>query len=236
MNEPNWADIAGVIAAAVEALAVVGALIFAARQLSLTRKSREDEAAEASEALKARMRPYVVVHLEGAIVSGVVNIVVENLGRTPAFGITFEVDPPIDGSVRFPENLSVLADGIPVLAPSQRLVFIFDWVFDRDESLPMTWSARTAYLGSDGATFAEMQVLDMEHLWGIEQLQRKDMHDVAKELEKIRKELHNWTSSAGGLRVVNPIEEVDHHERRRRHQQEYLAERAAEAEGTTPDP
>lgn len=189
------------IATVAQSAAVVAGLVFARRQIIAARQLREDQAQQAAEVLHTSMRPYVTAHLDAETV-GMVYLVIQNHGRSPAFDISFDVTPPIIDSVRFPEHLTPLTEGLRSIVPGQRMVCVFEFIIGRSDDLPQTWNVMVGYRDRDGNRYDEEQTLSFADKWGSVPDHRNGLHEIHAQLEKIEKHMSNWDAGINsGLRI-----------------------------------
>jgi hypothetical protein len=215
------------IAVIVEAAAVVVGLVFAAGQVRAAKRLREDQARQATEAQEVTLRPYVAAHLDCETSIFDTRLVIENLGRTPAYDVTFEVDPPLAGTIEHPEEITPINKGISFLAPGQRVTCSFEMIYDRDESLPSRWDLTVRYSGRGGVQFdPEPQVLDFSHYWDTAHSHRNGLHEIHEQLKKLNEA---WRS---GVKVLPG---PDNTRSRNRYEHQVEMERARKARDVPPN-
>jgi hypothetical protein len=116
----------------------VAAVIFAWRQVTEARRTRE-----------AQAQPFVVVDIEpGRVWMNWLTLVVENVGRTLAKDVRITFDPPLTTTVKDKDlTKSVLfREGIAVLPPGRRIETLFDLSHDRlEQRLPMRYEVRVSF-------------------------------------------------------------------------------------------
>jgi hypothetical protein len=147
--------------------------------------------------LREQVRPFVVIDFDDRY-PPFLQFVVENVGATIARDVRFKFDPPLQSSLdakaadegRVPlATVSLFRDGIPSFPPGKRFVVLFDNTVDRrNEPLTDRLDVELSYTGRPfGRSFTDRFVLDIQTYlwWG--QIRRKDAHDVAEEIEKLRK-------------------------------------------------
>jgi hypothetical protein len=111
-------------------------------------------------------------------------------------------------------NSALLRDGIPSLPPGKTIRTFFDsFIERREKDLPMTYTVTVAYKDFTGKPMsAGTYVLDLRVYRDLLYMDRKGVHEMAKTLEAIQKEIHKWTEGIKGLRVYT----TDLHNRRTR--------------------
>jgi hypothetical protein len=165
--------------------------------------------------LRAQLRPFVVVDLD--IQPPFVQLVISNLGSSLARDVQFEFTPPLESSMASARgktpigDVSLFRDGIPSLAPRKRLFVLFDDGRTRtDAALPDRFDVTLSYRGDPfRGQFTDSFTLDlgMYREWGA--IRRKDVHDVAKEIEKLRTAVDGVASVQAELRRANDSSSAD---------------------------
>jgi hypothetical protein len=206
-----------VAATVVEAAAVVIAVVYAKGQLDELRESREDTT-----------RPFVVVDLDSR--HTIAFIRVTNFGLSIARNVTFTFTPALEstfddkkgnGEYRL-AKIDIFANGIPSLAPRRELSTILDHVPPRIQAgLPKRYEVDVSYEGPKGTRYTDRQTINLDTHTTLTRIERKDVHDVARYLEEINREIKKWGAMGGGLRAVND--------------EEYTARFADERRQATPD-
>lgn len=213
LSAAEWAAI-GTCATAVVALA---AAAFAYFQVREARRLRLEQS-----------QPYVVVDLQPSSVwSNILNLVVENVGRTVAHDVRFNFEPELRSTqdTRFPLRDSVLVrEGIPSMPPGRRIQALFDVSHERkDSNLPMRYDVEVDLRDSAGRDLpTQRYVLDLSYLYGLTEVTEYGMHHAAKALREIEKSIGKWSDIHGRLKVWTRDED----RRSERHQvEEFLTGR-----------
>lgn len=164
-------------------LVAVAATVIARRQLKQARQLREEEAA-----------PAVIVDVLPDETAGfILDLVIENIGRTAARDVKITFDPPVKSATDMAgyelTDWSPLKDGIKTLVPGRRLTAMFDSSVDRYESdLPRQYEVTVECSDSHGRPQQAVQyTIDLEPLYGALHSQVKGVHHLVKEVEKLRK-------------------------------------------------
>ncbi len=189
------------VAAWVAVVVLIAALVYAWRAYQRSRQQNEE-----------LMQPNVAMYMEPAANDWhLVELVVRNYGRTPAFGIRFDfAHPPTVGKYesayedRYVDIVPLnLPAEIPYLAPSQEWRIVWDSALDRrelGEAIASRFDGALTYYdrpqsgkGSRGAKRARHQyrssaVLDWATLHPVERLELLTTHDLARQ-EKQKLEL-----------------------------------------------
>ncbi len=187
-TDGSWVAV-GAIGAAVQGMAVIGALVYASRQL-----------AEVQEARDQRDRPFVLVDFNVSVLEKFIHLDVVNLGSTLATDISFDFEPPLvsaQGKLGKVESRytpgAMLSKGIRSLVPGARVRTIFDFSLDRKtaraEGLDLAdmFAVKVEYRGPDGRRWTSNYEIDLDYLQHRTYVQQKSIHDAVLELERIRK-------------------------------------------------
>jgi hypothetical protein len=185
------------LAAWLAVVAGIAALVYAWRQYQRAR----EQTAEA-------LRPNVAMFMEPSATDWhLVELVVKNFGRTPAYGIRFDfANPPTVGKYESAyadhyvdiAQLNLPAE-IPYLAPSQEWRIVWDSALDRKElgeaiasrfdgAVTYYNELRTGGRGKQRKQFRSTAVLDWATLHPVERLELLTTHDLARQ-EKQKLEL-----------------------------------------------
>jgi hypothetical protein len=153
------------------------------RQLRQARALREEEAA-----------PFVVVDVVPSGASSIIlDLVIENVGKTVARDVRITFEPPIRSATDMAGyelyEWSPLREGIKTLVPGRRLTAMFDHAPDRHASdLPRRYEVVVDCFDSRGRAQPRMAyTLDLEPLYGALRVEEKGLHHLVKEVEKLRK-------------------------------------------------
>ena len=188
-----WTAIAAWLAVAVGIIA----LIYAWRQYRRARRHTEE-----------MMQPNVAMYMEPAANDWhLVELVVKNFGRTPAYGIRFDfANPPTVAKYenvyddRYVDIVPLnLPAEIPYLAPSQEWRIVWDSALDRrelGETIASRFDGAITYYDKPGAAkgkrdrhrYRTSAVLDWSTLHPVDRLQLLTTHDLARQ-EKQKLEL-----------------------------------------------
>lgn len=161
---------------------------------------------EARELREAQTRPFVVIDL-GSSAHTLFDLVVKNIGPTLARDVHFEFDPPIKSTDDDldPNKIKMFRDGISTLAPGREIRTLFDKGPARHRSdLPDTYEVTVTYADQTGKRrYVEKIDLDFGLYWDRLTVNRRDVHDLHKQLETIAKEIGTWRPNLGrGLLAV----------------------------------
>lgn len=155
---------------------------------------------------EAQTRPFVVIDLDSSAHT-LFDLVVKNIGPTLARDVHFEFDPPIKSTDDDldPNKIKIFRDGISTLAPGKEIRTLFDKGPARHRSdLPDTYEVTVTYADQTGKRrYVEKIDLDFGLYWDRLTVNRRDVHDLHRQLETIAKEIGTWRPNLGrGLLAV----------------------------------
>ncbi|AGB21329.1 hypothetical protein Mycsm_00899 [Mycobacterium sp. JS623] len=194
MSAGGWTALAAWLAVVVG----IGALVYAWRQYQQAKAQTAE-----------LMQPNVAMYMEPAANDWhLVELVVKNFGKTPAYGVRFEfANPPTVGKYetayedRYVDITELnLPSEIPYLAPSQEWRIVWDSALDRrelGEAIASRFHGAVTYYDQPKSTtrtkqkraqFRSSAVLDWATLHPVERLELLTTHDLARQ-EKQKLEL-----------------------------------------------
>lgn len=153
------------------------------------------DAAEASRATLEEMRdareeenaPYVLIYFDIAYGKRLIDLIIKNIGKTPARNIRFRFDPPIQNTDNSIQRFSPIINGIPSIAPGQEIQTLFDFSVNYFQStLPRTYTVNVSY--DDTFTSRrreEIQILDVSMFYSRMFTTEKGIADLAESVEVI---------------------------------------------------
>jgi hypothetical protein len=104
-----------------------------------------------------------------------------------------------------------LAEGIPTLPPGKRIRMLFDLSTHRppDKGLADTYTVKTSYTADvTGKRYVDEEtVLDFGVYRPLIWVNKKGLHDMHDQLEKIAKEVKKWSAPGGGVIVTTNEEQ-----------------------------
>jgi hypothetical protein len=212
-----WQAISTMVAAA----AFIVALVIGWSQLRAAKKARKEQA-----------RPYIVVDiLPGLASEKLLDLVVTNIGKSPAFDLTISFDPPperVDEIGQFKlKDTRILTEATPMFAPGREFRMFFDSAIDRYKSkLPMSFEVTTKYRDSDQKWYEEKTTVDFDVHRGAAYIAVYGVHDAVKVMKNIAKTLEKSAIAKGPVDVVYEARE----ERQQRLTAEHEEYRVAAAE------
>ncbi|OGL22447.1 hypothetical protein A2707_03935 [Candidatus Saccharibacteria bacterium RIFCSPHIGHO2_01_FULL_45_15] len=187
-------DIINVIVQIALALIALGALIYAIRQYGLSRKRYIEDS-----------RPYIFIEL-ARTTHGLLDLVISNVGKSAAKNIRIEFKPNIAiythskkkiNSFKFLKNLKFLS-------ANKKFSFYFGSIIGGKTTICREFSIEVSYQDVEGNDFSNSQIIDPRDFIELVSLSRKDIHDVAKSLDEIKKELK--ASNDNSKKLNNQVE------------------------------
>lgn len=191
------------------AAVAVGAVLPALGQLREMRRTREDE-----------LRPSVVVSLEPTTASRqMINLVIENIGRTTAHDVRLTFDPPIATTVNEPpyalDDSALIREGVPTMPPGHRITTLFEhgpsYAKVKDEA-PACYTVTVRLKDGRGREqAAQVFVLDLRHLMSLQYIEELGVHHAVRALRDILKVMERSLGRRSGLPVR--VRDQDAHDR-----------------------
>jgi hypothetical protein len=212
-----WQAISTIVAAA----AFIVALVIGWWQLVAAQKVRKEQA-----------RPYIVVDILPGLASvKLLDLVVTNIGKSPAFDLTITFDPTPERAGEVGQftlkDARILKEPTPMFAPGREFRMYFDHSVDRYQSdLPMSFKVATKYRDSDNEWYTETATIDFDIHRNSAYIEVYGVHDGVKTLKDIAKTLKRSAIAKGPVDVVHETRS----ERQQRQAKELEDHRAAIAE------
>lgn len=156
------------------------------KALEETRDMRDEESS-----------PYVLVYFDKPYGEIFLYLVIENIGKTAAFDVSLIFAPAIQSTQPYFSNFSPVINGIPSLAPGQEVKTLFDvYTSYTAAQLPLTYTVNVIYFGGrPRKEREEIQVVDISMYEGTMYPSKKDVNDIAKEVEKMQKSVQSIAHS-----------------------------------------
>jgi hypothetical protein len=187
----TWTDELQTYILAGQFLVVVAAAVFGWRQLSEAKKLREDQT-----------QPFVVVDLVESGVDKFWDLEIKNIGATMARDVHFEFDPALQSSLEHVDfsQLRIIQEGLKTLAPGKKFHTSFDFGPSRYEAgLPDIYEVRVTYRGPRGSrVYNDTMHLDVGLYWNRSSVRIYRVHDIYKEIKKLREGLPRWLRRSNG--------------------------------------
>ena len=104
-------------------------------------------------------------------------------------------------------QLNLIKSGLKYLAPRQRIQFFLTSMIEENKQKKDARINNTVtYFNGTGKKYSETFIMDFSELSGIQQLGEPPLYKLAKEIEKIRGDIHRITSGSD-IRVVTQTKE-----------------------------
>jgi len=173
-------------------------------------------------------RPFVVMDLN-MTEPPLIYLTIANLGQTIARHVRIQTVPPLassldrDDDLGYIANLRVFTGEIPSLAPGRQIRLLFDSFFQREQgNFDGVYQVKITYEGERRRfwwmdrtrSYNEDSVLDLGVYKNIQYIDRRTIHDVHKQLERIADAVKRWSSIGSGIVVVHREEEREERNRR----------------------
>jgi len=157
------------------------AALAAFSQVSESRRIRQEQT-----------RPYVVVSVEPSLASRqLLDVVIRNVGTTPAIGTRIKIEPPLRRAReddQFPIAAArVFTKPIALIAPGYSMNLFLDNGIERKDrdDLPDTHTATVTYTDSTGVRWTDVYTLDVAAQRGASWVGVLGGHDAAEALQRI---------------------------------------------------
>jgi hypothetical protein len=202
-----------VLVAAIQALVLIGALIYARRQVAEAKSTRE-----------ATIRPFMVIDFD-VDRPPVINLSIGNIGPVMATNVRFAFDPPLASS--FDERggpgvaaLQMFADGFEHFPPGKTIKMKFDYAPGRwnpdaastpRPGYPDRYVVTVTYksdLETDKREFTAPMTLDLGLYRHVRLAPESDLRDLSKHVKQLADSAAKWTSTFPTGLVVITNEEL----------------------------
>jgi hypothetical protein len=232
----GWSATDWIAVAGCAQVAVLGtAALYARRAVNEAKQLRSDQT-----------RPYVVVYADlSKVARSLIDLVVENVGQTPARDVSIEFSPKLKSSLGGGEHpdqdrvngWAALSDGIPYLAPGQRMTHLLDSAISRygeGSKLPRRYEVTVSY--SEIASrprsgkHTEKYVIDIGVWFGSHYTTEYGIHDIGRTLKDMAETIGRWTEELDGIRVYGV--DLEKHQAERT---AWIEEQVAKSEASAPD-
>ncbi|KAA2245904.1 hypothetical protein F0L68_41105 [Solihabitans fulvus] len=195
LNTVAWQGIGTMIATA----AFVVALSVGWSQLASARRTRLEQA-----------RPYIVVDiLPGNASPKMFDLVITNVGKTPAYGLEIAFDPPPRRAIEETgfelSNTRILTEPTPMFAPGREFRMFFDSAVDRyNSSEPMRFRVTSTYRDSRNKRYSEHATIDFDVHRGAMYTEVYGVHDAVGHLKTIAVALDKVVDRSSGPEGRDP--------------------------------
>ncbi len=197
---------------AVYVVATIGIALLGARANAISQRN----VATLTELEQERSRPMVEVRIAGDV--PFLSLIVTNQGQTAAYDVRLSTEPRLtlllggDNAIPTEKNerqVGIVEHGIGTLgagASETALIGTFSRV--REVYPGMTFAGNVTYRSFTGKTYDTPVKIDIRYMEGSLHVDRKTVHDVAKELEKIERVLSHLASGFHKPHVIT--EDIEH--------------------------
>jgi hypothetical protein len=147
---------------------------------------------------------------------GGMDLVIRNEGQGPAQNVRFGFvgEPSYFDEKRPINELPVIKNGLPYLGPNQTFRFLMGWLFGdkftRANQSP--WTFHVTYENQVGKLRKDTYVVDFSQFAGLIVGGRAPLHDIAKHLETIEKEIKSIGSGSNKIHVVTQTKQQEREE------------------------
>lgn len=136
-------------------------------------------------------KPDIIVYFDTDKLN-VLNLIVKNIGKSVAFNVQINLEKT-QGLIKedYFRNIYFLNNPIPTFAPEQSIdsfCGLFRELKDENEKFPI-FKVTVSYQDSEGNQFKNDYLLDLNMYKGILQIENKSVHDLTKEIGKMRNTL-----------------------------------------------
>ena len=113
-----------------------------------------------------------------------------------AYNIKFKIDPDFEYSKgKFLSGLGFMKNGLRYLAPNQKLQFFLTSMIENfEEKTKKPFEIKVTYRNSMGKKYEDVYVIDFSQLIGLRQLGEPSLYKIAKNIEKIQRDLHDLST------------------------------------------
>lgn len=192
----------GAFAVAFSAVVAIATIVYAIltwRLVSETRKMRE-----------AQTEPKISVTIQPREEwISLIDMVIQNIGLGPAYNIKFEIKPDFEyAKGNFLSELGFIKSGLRYLAPNQKLQFFLTSMIENfEEKTKKPFEIKVTYQNSMGKKYEDAYVIDFSQLIGLRRLRRAPLYDIAKDIEKIKEDLHLLSTGFRRIKVIRYTKE-----------------------------
>jgi len=179
------------------ALVASATLVYAILTWKLVSETRKMREAQTEPKISATIQPR-----EEWI--NLIDMVIQNIGLGPAYNVKFKVKPDFEyAKGRFLSELGFMKNGLRYLAPNQKLQFFLTSMIENfEEKTKKPFEIKVTYQDSMGKKYEDVYVIDFSQLIGLSRLGKPPLHTIAKNIEKIQKDLHYLSTGFHKMKVI----------------------------------
>ena len=178
-------------------------------------------------AREAQERPYIIVDFDLSE-APVINLVVSNIGNGAAKDVRFSFEPDLITSDErnISESVLLFRQGVRFFPPGKTISQFFDMSHAYlGANKPLTFDVTVSYDDvKEGKEYKESMQSDLSMFKGRQYIVRKGVHDLAKEIEKLNKEISRAIGFGGRGILVKTLEDI----KREREEQRKILEQQRE--------
>ena len=158
---------------------------------------------------------------------GLLDLIIQNIGLGPAYDVSFTAEPDFHcDPKRSLSQMGIFQKGLPYLAPNQKYQFFLTSVGDRYEELKNNpFSIHVVYKDCQDKTYTDRFHIDFGQFDGMLQLGKPPLHNIARDLEKLQRDIHDLSTGRNRMKVVTYT--LDDVERERQQMLDAINERRA---------
>lgn len=153
---------------------------------------------------KSEFRPYIIIDFE--VNNHIIDIVIQNIGKGAAKDVKFEFKPSLmNVKNKDFSDKGFIKNGFPFFPPGKRFVCFFDSTighFEKDKEPPRCEVIITYKNSLTNDNYIEKNIIDLTPHKNREYINFKNIHNVAEELDKIKKELENINKNMKQIKIV----------------------------------
>jgi len=133
-----------------------------------------------------------------------IDLVIKNIGLGPAYDIQFEINPNFEyRQGQFLSKLNFVKNGIKYLAPNQKMqFFLTSLVQDFEKKTKTPFDVKVTYKNKIGESYTETFTIDFSELIGLGQLGEPPLHKIAKNIEKMQREIHLMSTGFNRIKTI----------------------------------
>lgn len=144
---------------------------------------------EMREGRDQEIAPYVVAYFDVRLHVPLIYLVIKNVGKTIATGVTIQFTPPLQsGTFKEINDIALLKQGIGSLPPGYEISTIVDTSISyfNDANLPLSYTAKVSYCGGLRTDQRVIdQVLDLAPYKGLRYTREDGLPEIAKQLDEL---------------------------------------------------
>ena len=183
-----------VLFAGIVALATLVYAILTWKLVSETKRMRE-----------AQTEPKISISIQPREESiNMVDIIIQNIGLGPAYNIAFELDGDFYFfKDRLFSDIGFIKKGIKYLAPNQKKQsFLTSMTENYEEKQEISIGIDVNYKNSSGKAYYDNYTINFSELKGLLQLGTPPLHAMARNIEKIKDDIHHITTGFHKPKIV----------------------------------